>query len=138
MVVSAEQLTTNSEWTHHRLRNRDKKNVLVVVKSNHVLNTLSLAVGAMASTGPAASKVVIGTHNGKFHCDEALACYMLQLLPEYKQTSILRTRDQEQLKDCTVVVDVGGVYDPSIHRYDHHQRYMNLLAGIPLLMHYHT
>ena len=26
----------------------------------------------------------IGTHSGHFHCDEALACYMLRLLPEYK------------------------------------------------------
>ena len=26
----------------------------------------------------------IGTHSGNFHCDEALACYMLKLLPEYK------------------------------------------------------
>ena len=26
----------------------------------------------------------IGTHSGHFHCDEALACYMLKLLPEYK------------------------------------------------------
>lgn len=30
------------------------------------------------------SGVLIGTHNGAFHCDEALACYMLKLLPEYK------------------------------------------------------
>ena len=26
----------------------------------------------------------IGTHNGNFHCDDALACYMLRILPEYK------------------------------------------------------
>lgn len=26
----------------------------------------------------------IGTHNGTFHCDEALACFFLRLLPEYK------------------------------------------------------
>ena len=28
--------------------------------------------------------VKIGTHNGTFHCDEALACYLLKLLPKYK------------------------------------------------------
>jgi hypothetical protein len=27
---------------------------------------------------------VIGTHSGAFHCDEALACAMLKLLPEFK------------------------------------------------------
>ena len=66
----------------------------------------------------------IGTHNGTFHCDEALACYMLKLLPEYSDAKIIRTRDPEQLKSCDVVVDVGGIYNPSMHRYDHHQRYV--------------
>ena len=26
----------------------------------------------------------IATHDGSFHCDEALACYLLKLLPELK------------------------------------------------------
>jgi len=43
-------------------------------------------------------------------------------LPEYKDASIVRTRDAEQLAECDIVVDVGGVYDPATHRYDHHQR----------------
>lgn len=34
--------------------------------------------------------IEIGTHNGKFHCDEVLACYMLKLLPEYKDAKIVR------------------------------------------------
>ena len=34
--------------------------------------------------------VFIGTHDGLFHCDEALACYMLMLLPEYKDAKIIR------------------------------------------------
>ena len=33
-----------------------------------------------------------------------------------------RTRDQKILDTCDVVADVGGVYDPAKHRYDHHQR----------------
>jgi hypothetical protein len=32
----------------------------------------------------------IGTHNGKFHCDEVFACWMLKLLPEYRDYLILR------------------------------------------------
>jgi uncharacterized UPF0160 family protein len=32
----------------------------------------------------------IGTHDGKFHADEALACYMLRLLPEYADALIVR------------------------------------------------
>ncbi|CAG5103733.1 Similar to MYG1: MYG1 exonuclease (Bos taurus), partial [Cotesia congregata] len=46
------------------------------------------------------SEITIGTHDGCFHCDEALACFMLKQLPEYK----------------------NATYDPSKHRYDHHMR----------------
>lgn len=64
----------------------------------------------------------IGTHNGTFHCDEALACFMLKCLPKFKNAEIIRSRDESVLKECDIVVDVGGVYDPAIDRYDHHQR----------------
>ncbi|XP_021106251.1 UPF0160 protein MYG1, mitochondrial isoform X3 [Heterocephalus glaber] len=64
----------------------------------------------------------IGTHNGTFHCDEALACALLRLLPEFQDAEIVRTRDPEKLASCDIVVDVGGEYDPRRHRYDHHQR----------------
>lgn len=40
----------------------------------------------------------IGTHNGVFHCDEALACYLLKQLPEYKEAEIIRTRDVDVCK----------------------------------------
>ena len=68
--------------------------------------------------------VTIGTHDGKFHCDEVLACYMLRSLPEYCDAEIKRSRDPAVLADCDLVVDVGGVYDPAIHRYDHHQKWV--------------
>nr|XP_060618823.1 MYG1 exonuclease [Anolis sagrei ordinatus] len=64
----------------------------------------------------------IGTHSGTFHCDEALACFLLRLLPAYQDAEIVRTRDPQLLSGCDVVVDVGGEYDPQRHRYDHHQR----------------
>ena len=70
----------------------------------------------------AKAMVRIGTHSGVFHCDEALAVYMLRCLPDYKDAEILRSRDPEKLADCDIVVDVGGEFDPSRHRYDHHQR----------------
>ena len=64
----------------------------------------------------------IGTHNGTFHCDDALACYMLKTLPECCEASIVRSRDPEVLDKCDILVDVGSVFDTSKHRYDHHQR----------------
>lgn len=69
-----------------------------------------------------ARNTVIGTHNGHFHADEALAVYLLRQLPENRQASLVRTRDPELLKTCDIVVDVGGVHDHNIARYDHHQR----------------
>ena len=68
-------------------------------------------------TGP-----LIGTHNGHFHADEALAVYFLRLLPAYENSELVRTRDPEKLAPCHTVVDVGGVYDDATKRYDHHQR----------------
>nr|XP_034185396.1 UPF0160 protein MYG1, mitochondrial isoform X1 [Osmia lignaria] len=66
--------------------------------------------------------IKIGTHDGCFHCDEALACFMLKTLPQYKDAIIIRSRDKGILDTCDIVVDVGGEYNPSKHRYDHHMR----------------
>jgi len=67
----------------------------------------------------------IVTHSGTFHCDEALACYMLRLLPGLTSATVKRTRDLKYIYDNStlkVVVDVGETYDPSELRFDHHQR----------------
>ncbi|KAL1639819.1 hypothetical protein SLS58_007563 [Diplodia intermedia] len=68
-------------------------------------------------TGP-----LIGTHNGHFHADEALAVYLLRTLPTYDASPLVRTRDPAVLETCHTVVDVGGVYDHTKNLYDHHQR----------------
>lgn len=66
-----------------------------------------------SSTG----ELVIGTHSGIFHCDEILACFMLQQLPKYEKARIVRTRDEAILKDCDIVVDVGSAYEPEKFRF---------------------
>ncbi|MFS8029790.1 putative metal-dependent protein hydrolase [Helianthus anomalus] len=68
------------------------------------------------------SPTKIGTHNGSFHCDEALGCFMLRLTNKYSGAEIVRTRDPQVLETLDAVLDVGGVYDPSRDRYDHHQK----------------
>ncbi|KAK4683595.1 MYG1 exonuclease, partial [Tremellales sp. Uapishka_1] len=68
------------------------------------------------------STKVIGTHSGTFHCDEALAVFLLRLTDEFKDADLVRTRDPAKLEPLDIVVDVGGVYSPEKHRYDHHQR----------------
>lgn len=67
-------------------------------------------------------KPVIGTHDGTFHADEVLACSMLCMLPQYREATIVRSRDKEVLQQCDIAVDVGGIYDAATNRYDHHQR----------------
>lgn len=67
--------------------------------------------------------LAIGTHNGHFHADEALAVYLLRThIPTYASASLVRTRDPALLSTCHTVVDVGGEYDASRNLYDHHQR----------------
>jgi uncharacterized UPF0160 family protein len=34
---------------------------------------------------------------------------------------IIRSREPTELAKCDILVDVGAVYEPATHRYDHHQ-----------------
>ncbi|XP_043481688.1 MYG1 exonuclease isoform X1 [Leptopilina heterotoma] len=100
-----------------------KHNSFISVRRNVVNNLIVRRLSKMPA------EIKIGTHNGVFHCDEVLACYMLKTLPEYKNASIIRSRDPDVLKTCDIVVDVGGEYDPTKHRYDHHMREFNETAS---------
>lgn len=64
----------------------------------------------------------ICTHSGSFHADEALAVYMLRLLPQWKDSKIVRSRNPEDWEASDIVVDVGGKYDNGVKFFDHHQR----------------
>lgn len=44
-------------------------------------------------------------------------------------TDLIRTRDPALLDTCTIVVDVGGVYDETKQRFDHHQRGFEEIFG---------
>lgn len=64
----------------------------------------------------------IGTHNGVFQADDALAVAMLRMAFSLTHTiQVVRTRDPKVLETCDIVVDVGAVYDHDTRRYDHHQ-----------------
>jgi uncharacterized UPF0160 family protein len=73
-----------------------------------------------ASAGKTIKRV--GTHSGTFHCDEVTATALLQHhVPSMKNSKLVRSRDDADLQQCGCVVDVGGVYDSSAARFDHHQ-----------------
>ena len=42
--------------------------------------------------------VLIGTHDGAFHCDEALAISMLNLVPQFSSNCVIRSRNPEVLQ----------------------------------------
>ncbi|KAJ6410957.1 hypothetical protein OIU84_007666 [Salix udensis] len=64
------------------------------------------------STSTNLAKRVVGTHNGKFHCDEALACFLIRSTDKFSNAHIIRSRDPQVLETLDAVLDVGGVYDP--------------------------
>ena len=60
------------------------------------------------------------THSGTFHADDVFASAILRAaLGDF---DFVRTRDQSAIESADIVFDVGGVYDPSRGRYDHHMR----------------
>ncbi|CAK9061096.1 MYG1 protein [Durusdinium trenchii] len=79
----------------------------------------------------------ICTHHGTFHADEVMACAMLKCLENFQGLPILRTRDPAEIDQATIVVDVGGTYEPEKQRFDHHQKtftetYSEAYSGIKL------
>lgn len=63
----------------------------------------------------------LGTHDGTFHADEVTASALLFVFNRIDRDKIVRTRDLTLLDECEYVCDVGGIYDPSRNRFDHHQ-----------------
>lgn len=47
------------------------------------------------SPSPALPTKCVGTHNGSFHCDEALGCFMIRLTDKFSNAEIVRTRDPQ-------------------------------------------
>ncbi|MCJ1311733.1 hypothetical protein MMC25_005406 [Agyrium rufum] len=93
------------------------------------LKTSPPTIGTHKSVGPLVylecldgKQLADSHHSGHFHADEALAVYLLRILPSYTSSSLIRTRDPALLATCHTVVDVGGEYSPPTNRYDHHQR----------------
>jgi len=66
-----------------------------------------------------------GTHDGSFHADEVTACALLLVFDLIDIEGIIRTRDLQKLKMCEYICDIGGVYDCSKKRFDHHQSNYN-------------
>ncbi len=78
-----------------------------------------------------------GAHDGSFHADEITACALLLLFDLIDKDKIHRTRDPLSLEKCEYVCDVGGIYDPSQKRFDHHQaEYQGSLSSAGMVLKY--
>jgi uncharacterized UPF0160 family protein len=62
----------------------------------------------------------VATHSGPFHADDVLAWALVQCFVDDDAT-VVRTRDPDALDAADLVFDVGGSYDASKLRFDHHQ-----------------
>jgi len=58
------------------------------------------------------------THSGRFHADEVFAISMVKMVEDRQ---IVRSRDDEVIKQADIVLDVGAEYNPETLRFDHHQ-----------------
>lgn len=63
----------------------------------------------------------VGVHDGSFHADEVSACALLIHFGLVNRNKVVRTRNPDILKNCEYVCDVGGIYNPQLKRFDHHQ-----------------
>lgn len=62
------------------------------------------------------------THSGKFHADDVLAWSLLcQFHPKSSDLNLTRTRDATIIEQADIVFDVGGIFNPTDCRFDHHQ-----------------
>ena len=75
--------------------------------------------------------MVIVTHSGKFHADDAWAVAVLNVL--FSGSELIRTRDPAVIEAADFAIDVGGLWDPASGRFDHHQTGFNGArpSGVP-------
>jgi uncharacterized UPF0160 family protein len=66
--------------------------------------------------------LTIVAHDGTFHTDDVFACATLSLVFKDREIEIVRSRDEAIIAQADVVVDVGGMYDTTNNRFDHHQK----------------
>ena len=66
-------------------------------------------------------KPTVVVHDGQFHADDIFAVASVSLALG-KKIQIIRTRDEEKIATADYVLDVGGVHDPRLNRFDHHQK----------------
>ncbi len=66
------------------------------------------------------NKKLVVVHNGNFHPDDVFCVALLSIIYN-RGIKVIRTRDENLISKADYVVDVGGEYDTTKDRFDHHQ-----------------
>lgn len=71
-------------------------------------------------------KIKIITHDRVAHADDVFAAAVLHIIYGHSGVEVVRTRDSAVLAasagaENTFLLDIGGVYDPTLRLFDHHQ-----------------
>lgn len=64
----------------------------------------------------------IAVHSGTFHGDDVLSSLLMKFHPDFKETILIRSRNDKILNQCDAVLDVGSKFDPKTLRFDHHMK----------------
>lgn len=90
---------------------------------------------------PGTPNITIATHSGMFHADDVLAVAILASL--FKNHTVVRTRDKDEIAAADFAVDVGGSYNHLLRRYDHHMpspprgQYGRAISSAGLIWHHY-
>ena len=76
-------------------------------KRKTTTTTLMAATNTPTTKTTTTKTTIIGTHDGSFHCDEALGCYLLRQTRAFLDAQIVRSRDAVRWI-IAVVIDVQG------------------------------
>lgn len=80
--------------------------------------------------------MLAATHSGKFHADDVLAWALIKEFLNPNAT-LIRTRDESRIQEADIVFDVGGIFDETTMRFDHHQStYQGEFSSAGMVLHF--
>ena len=70
---------------------------------------------------PESKDIIIQSHDGRYHADDVISCYVLKKIHTDQDKCVKIIRDRSKNINADFTVDVGYVHDPPSGKYDHHQ-----------------
>jgi len=88
---------------------------------NNINNINNLVDNQTDSSPDVVKTITIQTHDGKFHLDEVGAISLLTTYYNINKYKVHLIRSRDINPETNILVDVGGIYNPSELKFDHHQ-----------------